>query len=94
MQQISWKHIPVNPCMFIAKPGNNLFNVNETTTNVKWLYAFFINNDWRKETEHRNVGFAQMMQIQKRTKPLDYDNLSYSHVLLCFAGIIRPQKHK
>lgn len=41
--------------MFIAKLGNHLPNVNETTT--KWLHAFFINNDRRKETEHRNVGF-------------------------------------
>lgn len=43
--------------MFIAKLGYNLSDVNKTTTNVKWLYAFFRNNDWRKETEHRNVSF-------------------------------------
>lgn len=48
--------------MFIAKLRNNLSNVNETTTIVKWLYTFFINNDWRKETELRNVGFDANME--------------------------------
>lgn len=55
-----------------AKLGNKLSGLNKTT-NFKWLHTFFINKDLRKDVEYSNVGFAQMMQIWERNKPLDSD---------------------
>lgn len=54
--------------MFIAKLGNNLFNVNETT-NVKWLYAFFINNDWTKRRQNIEMCAKMMQKYGKGLNP-------------------------